>query len=96
MSVTAATLVARYPEFGAAVSDYPDMVDACIAQATEMVDATVYSTKADHAIKALAAHLIAINPMGEMARLDKKGTKTVYLLQYEQLRKMPGAGFRVI
>jgi hypothetical protein len=61
-----------------------------------MVDRCVYGAKADAAVKAYAAHLIAINPLGEFARLDKKGEKTIYLLQYERFKRAVGSGFRVI
>jgi hypothetical protein len=62
-----------------------------------MVDSTFYGTKADHAIHALAAHFIAISPLdGELGRLDKKSDKTVYLLQFEQIKRSIAAGCRVI
>lgn len=96
MSVDASTLIARYPEFTATVSELPDMVDACIAQAEVLVDVSYYGPKADYAIMALAAHFIAINPLGEMARLDKRSDRTVYLIQYEQLKKGVPVGCRVI
>jgi len=96
MAVDATSLTTRYPELAAAVTDYPDMVDGCIAQAQAMVDSDWYGSKADHAIHALAAHFVAINPLGELARIDKKGEKTVYWIQYEQIRKSIGAGCRVI
>jgi hypothetical protein len=93
MAVYAAELRTRYPEFNNA----PDaLVQQCIDDATLMVDAAVFGAKTDIAIKALAAHYIAINPLGEMARLDKQGKETTYWLQYQGIRKSVAAGFRVI
>ena len=98
MAVTAATLVARYPEFAAAVSAQAAMVNACKAHAEAMVDRDEYgTTKADHAVHALAAHLIAISPLdGELGRLDKRSDNTVYLMQYRQLMRSLGASVRVL
>jgi hypothetical protein len=93
---TAAELVARYPEFAPAVSAYPDMVDACLAEASECVDAAFFAGKTSHAVLALAAHLIAINPLGELARIDKRTDTTVYSIQFERLKRTCGAGFRVL
>lgn len=94
--ITSATLITRYPEFTAAYSQYPDMISGCVDQANAMIDYSVFGAKAEHAAHALAAHYIAINPLGEFARLDKKGEKTIYWLQYEQIKRSLGAGFRVI
>lgn len=69
---------------------------ACITDAELMIDRAYYGAKADMAVTYLAAHLIAINPLGEMARLDKRGEKTTYLLKFEMVKKSLGAGCRVI
>jgi hypothetical protein len=93
MAVNAASLVVRYPEF---TSTPTTLVDASIADAELMIDRAYYRGKADMAVTAYAAHLIAINPLGEMARLDKKGEKTTYWLHYENIKRSLGAGCRVI
>lgn len=93
MAVTVATLVTRYPEFTATPST---LVQACIDDAELMVDRNFYGAKADMAVKALAAHLIAINPLGEMARLDKKSDRTSYSVQFEGIKRSIAAGCRVI
>lgn len=93
MSVTRTTLIARFPEF---TSTPEALVDACIVDAALMVDEDYYGTKADMAVTFLAAHYIAMNPLGEMARLDKKGEKTTYLVLYESVKRSLGAGCRVI
>jgi len=93
MAVTRDTLIARYPEF---TSTPVDLVNASIADAALMVDPTYYRAKTDSAVTAYAAHLIALNPLGELARLDKKGEKTTYLLVFQRIQRSLGAGFRTI
>jgi hypothetical protein len=90
MAVDAASLIARFPEFTQTVTEYPDLVDGAIADAELMVDRVVWGDKADAGVTHYAAHLIAINPIGEMARLDKRGEKTTYLLSYNELKKTLG------
>lgn len=96
MAVDATSLLARFPEFTAANTSYPNLVSGAITDATALVDATEYGDKADMAITYLAAHFIAINPLGELARLDKRGEKTTYLLMFERVKKSIGFGCRVI
>jgi hypothetical protein len=95
-TVTPTTLIARYPEFTAANTDYPNMVLAAIADAELMVGGTFFGDREDMAVKAYAAHLIAINPLGELARLDKRKEETTYLIAFERIKRASGAGFRVI
>jgi hypothetical protein len=92
VSVTLETFSARFPEFDAAPAN---LVEACIAEAAVQIDATVYGTKYDAAVQNLAAHLIATNPLGEMARLQAKDGSTVYQKHYEKLKRMVASGFRV-
>jgi hypothetical protein len=96
MAVDATSLTVRYPELAPAVTAAPDMVDACIAQAEILIDRTVYGSKADAAVHALAAHFVAINPLGELGRLNKRNDDTVYLMQYRQLRRSLGYSISVI
>lgn len=93
MAVTFTTLRVRYPEF---VPTPEALITASIVDAELMVDRTVYGSKSDMAVTSYAAHLIAINPLGEMARLDKKSDKTTYLLAFNAIKRSTAAGFRVI
>jgi len=93
LAVSRATLIARFPEFTATPES---LVTAAIADATLMVDSDYYGGKADMAITYYAAHLIATNPLGEMARIDKKSDRTVYLAAFERVMRSIGAGFRMI
>jgi hypothetical protein len=96
MAVDVSALIARYPEFTATVTEYPDMVDACIAEAVSRISSAYFGTRTDMAVKALAAHLIAINPLGEMARIQMKDGSTTYLQDYQRIRRGISTGFRVI
>lgn len=93
MSVTAASLKIRFPEF---VDAEDALVTASITDAALMVDSSFYGAKADMAITWLAAHYVAVNPMGELARLVKDDGTTTYLLGFNQVQKSIGAGCRVI
>ena len=98
MAVTLTTFRARYPEFDPSTPDaaLDALIQACINDAEEMVDRSLYGTKADMAVKAYAAHLVATNPLGEYARLVSDDGRTTYLTHYESARKTVGAGCRVI
>jgi hypothetical protein len=97
VAADASTLVARYPEFQPALDQYPDMVDACLAQAEVQIDRTVYRDKADAAVHALAAHLLALCPLGgEPARLEPESMNTIYWGQYKALRQSLRCGMQVI
>lgn len=93
MSVTRATLIARFPEFA---STPEALVTSSIADAELMIDRPYFGSKADVAVTLYASHLIAINPLGEMARLDKKGEETTYLIAFERVKRSIGVGCRVI
>ena len=94
MAVTLGELVGRFPEFAPAA---PSLIDGSLADAALMVDSAYYGKKADMAIMYYAAHLIATNPLGEMARLDKgKSEATTYLKQFERIKRSIGTGCRVI
>jgi hypothetical protein len=93
VAVSRATFLSRRPEFATTPTT---LVDACLVDAELMIDRDVYGGKADAGVMAYAAHLIAINPLGEMARLDKKGEKTTYFLEWERIKRSLGVGYRVI
>jgi hypothetical protein len=69
VTVTAATLKARFPEF-APVADA--VCTANIAAATLRTSALVFTTDAafDEAVLLRAAHLLSISPGGQAARLE--------------------------
>lgn len=48
------------------------------------------TTKADHAQKWYAAHLLSQSPLGQATRLEPNKGRTVYLDRYEELRDSLG------
>lgn len=93
MAVTVGELTTRFPEFATAE---PTLIQSAIDDAELMVDRDFYGTRADMAVKYYAAHLIATNPLGEMARLKKNEEPTTYLEQFNRIKYSTGAGCRVI
>lgn len=69
MTVTAAIVKARFPEF-APVADA--VVNLVIAEATLLTSSTVFTVAADFDVAVLyrAAHLLALSPGGQAARLE--------------------------
>lgn len=94
MAVDRTSLIARFPEFENAPTD---LVTGSIADAKLVIDSGYYGTRYDSAVTWLAAHYIAINPLGELARLSKKGvTTTTYMEGFQRTKMACGTGFRVI
>lgn len=93
--VTYSSFVALYPEFTPAPVA---TVNASIAEALIMVDPAVYRAKTDAAVAAFAAHLIALNPLGEYAKLSKTAGSedTIYLKRFQRIQRSCTSGFRVI
>lgn len=67
MTVTAATLKARFTEF-APTDDA--LVAAVIAEARQELDPAVFGATLDTAVSLLAAHKLALSPAGQPARLE--------------------------
>ena len=99
MAVTVESLKTRFPEFDATPET---LVAACIADAELMLSSEAFGNQYDMAVNYKAAHLIAVNPLGEMARLDAKkpasnGSLTVYERSFLEIKKGIGVGgFMVI
>jgi len=72
------------------------IVQSRINMATRQVNSTVYGGKTNDAIKLLTAHLIAMSPLGEQAKLKKENRGTIYGDQYEEIRGQVAHGLRVI
>jgi len=90
--VDRATFLARFPEFEPASKS---MIEEAIAEATRGVDAGVWREKADDGIKWRTAHLLAISPFGQQARLMSKDGSTTYGKQFDALVRSVTPGFRV-
>lgn len=79
MAVSVAQLKSEFPEF---VNTNEGLLAGKIADATAMLNAAAFGEMHDQAIKYMAAHLVALSPSGEFARLDANeeadGARTLY------------------
>lgn len=85
MAHTATTFKARWSEF-APIDDAT--VTAALAEATESCNATDFAERFDEAVGLLAAHKLAISPMGQQARLESKEGDTTYRQEWARLSRM--------
>jgi hypothetical protein len=92
MSVDFASFVADFPEFEPAGRT---LVDSKIADARLRIDASVWDLKTDLGVKYLAAHLLALSPFGQQARLVAKDGSTTYGRMHATMVREVTAGFRV-
>jgi membrane-bound ClpP family serine protease len=88
MPVTAQQLQSVFPEFASARIP---VVTAKIAEAALRCSAGEFGTLQDMAVLYMAAHLIAMSPGGEFARLkfphlEKDGAATIYERMYNDIR----------
>ena len=93
MAVDVESFLVGFPEFRPAEAT---LITPMIAKATLQVDASVWGSKADLGIELLTAHLLAISPFGQNARLASKEGKTTYLTRFNAMVKQVTPGFRVI
>lgn len=91
MTVTAATLKARFVEF-APVAD--SVVSAAIAEASRRCDVRVFGDRLDDAITLRACDLLATGAFGLAARQDAKGSTgpTTYAQQLTTLLRERAGG----
>jgi hypothetical protein len=92
MAVSRRDFLARFPEFEPASKA---MVEQAIDEAGRNVDAEVFDDKTDDAIRWKAAHLLAISPFGQQARLIAKDGSTTYGTHFTALARSVTPGFRV-
>lgn len=91
MAVSAQDLFARYPEFADARAP-TDMVNATLATATVQVRPEVWGVLTDEGIIQLTAHLLAISPWGQQARLAATDGETTYGKRYRELQQSVTCG----
>ena len=92
MAVDLDSFLARFPEFEPATEP---MIRSAIAEAINNVDASVFKTKTDEGVRWKAAHLLAISPWGQQARMVSKDGSTTYGMQFHKLARSVTPGFRV-
>jgi len=92
MAVDRRSFLARFPEFEPASKS---MIEEAIDEATRNVDVDVWRDKTDDGVRWKAAHLLAITPFGQQARLMSKDGSTTYGTHFAQLMRSVTPGFRV-
>lgn len=96
MAVTVEEFIAQFPEFDECPADF---IQPFLDDAEECIDRTIWGeTKGDIGQKYLAAHMIALSPFGQQARLvtDKNPKTTTYGQHYNAIKMKVASGCRVI
>lgn len=91
--ISLADFRAAYPEF-ARVAD--PLVQVALDKAEKRTSAEVFGDQTDEAHGLLAAHLLAISPMGRESRLQKESRVTTYLTERTWLEHITGCGWGVL
>lgn len=93
MAVNADLIRAEFPEFDELTD--PE-IDPKIADAALCVNSETWGDRADIGVKYMTAHLLAISPLGEQAKLVAKTGQTTYLMTFEKYKRSVASGCRVI
>lgn len=91
--MTRAAFLVRCPEFTDADAA---LVEAKLAEAERRTPSVVWGDLQDDGIACLAAHLLAISPNGQMARLVNKDGSTTYGTLRDQLASTVGGAYRIV
>ena len=84
MAVTVQRFQKAFPEFKE--TEY-QLIQQKLNQAILRLNATVFGDFLDDSVMLLTAHLLAISPMGEKARLNKDMSDTIYNRELKQIKK---------
>ncbi len=87
--------LARFPEFDEK-GIKPSLIEMAIAEAQNEMNKSYWGELFEPASHLLAAHKLAISPMGEACRLEAASEKTIYQIEYERLCKSAFLGAQVI
>lgn len=90
-----ARFLKRFPEFDQEGLD-KDLIKQSLAEAKAELRRNHWGKLFVTASHLLAAHKLAISPMGEPCRLENAQEKTLYQLEYERLVKSAFMGAQVL
>lgn len=83
--MTKAEFLARYPEFAPTEETASGLVDACLSEATDELDADLFGDDADLAIGLFTAFKLVAGPRGRSLKTSAS-TVARYQAAYEELR----------
>ena len=83
----------RFPEFADTENK---LLEMALGEAQSEMNPQYWGELFDVASSYLAAHKLAISPLGEPSRLDGVQEKSIYQLEYERLCRSAFLGARVI
>ena len=89
----------RFPEFSKTNVSNPSLVQDMLDDAALVIDPSTWGPLAGQGHGYLAAHMLALSPFGQQARLvldGKAGDSTTYQKHYERLMRLVGSGYRVL
>jgi hypothetical protein len=90
---TLASFLQAFPEFSDGSAPQNTLVQTKLDEAAEGIDVSVWGEQATTGHGYLTAHLLALSPMGNTAKLTDGGG-TTYEKHYARLVKMVGQGFK--
>lgn len=92
MAVTVASFLLSYPEFTRA----PEVIDleSQLAKAVLKVDAEVWGDKTDEGVELTLAHMLALSPFGQNAKLLSKTGESTYGVQLQSLKEQVACALR--
>ena len=86
--LTLAQFRVSFPEFKSATDP---LVEACLARAESLIEPSVWLGLTDEGHGLLTAHILALSPNGQMARMQTDKGKSTYGTEYQSLRQQATA-----
>lgn len=91
MAVTLTSLRARFPEF----TDAPDaLLTACIAQAENEVNETVWGDNYDEGVLLLACSKATLSTQAHELQAEEGGESS-YMIEFKRLSRKYGSAYRI-
>ena len=91
MAVTLTSLRARYPEF----DDAPDaLLTACITQAENEVNETVWGDNYDEGVLLLACEKAVTSSHAHEMQSEGEG-ESLYMREYKRIQRIVGSAYRI-
>jgi hypothetical protein len=93
VALTVDAFVLAFPEFSEVDAPY---LQSKIDEAGRQIDPNTWGVRADDGQAYLAAHLLALSPLGNAAKLVAKDGSTTYEKHYKRILTLAAGGFRSI